>query len=380
VISPVQSRLRVAHTAKPRIAPLAERVLRRLGADPRFVEDVLGDLTEEYANRAESDGAFFARLWYVREAVRSTPHVLTSALRCAGRRERARLAACVTLSALSIVGLAFTYYARQAARLEAGSEAGFVVNSVRPVRLPVRVLDAAGRIRRSTGVQFRWISGAPLGIAPSGVATCVQRGDAVVRASLGALAADLLVHCRPVREVYAPAMLDLVVGDSARDVPFDAVGVDGRPVTLLAGRFTIQDSSVATLEGPRIRARRSGTTWVRARFGERESFTSVHVYERVAEPEQVGAGQHLAVPLRLVAGEFRRWSLPAGHYFLAIVPTSIGRERPRLAVADADCRSLSGHIECFARHSVTVFAFHPRHGESDPALGGTLLIWSREDR
>ena len=46
-------------------------------------------------------------------------------------------------------------------------------------------------------------------------------------------------------------MLDLVVGDRARDVPFEAVGIDGRPVTLLAGQFMVQDSSVATLDGSR---------------------------------------------------------------------------------------------------------------------------------
>ena len=362
-----------------RAIPFSVRVLRHLGADPQFVDDVLGDLTEEYASRVAHDGAWLARLWCMREAVRSTPYVLTSALRRAGRRERKRVTAFLTSGGVIVFAAALAWQSRVPTSMDAGSDDGFVVNSVQAVRLPVRVLDRAGRSREPTGVRFRWVSGAPLGIAPSGVTTCEKSGDAVVRASLGALSTDLLIHCRPVRDVYAPAMLDLVVGDSAREVPFEAVGVDGRAVMLLAGRFMVQDSSIATLEGSRIRARSAGITHLQARFGERASFTSVHVYERVMTPERVRPGQHVAVSIGLGPSEIRRWSLPAGNYFLAILPDSVGRQRPRLAVADADCRSAVGHIECFARHPVTVFAFHPREVESSQTLSGTLVVWRRED-
>lgn len=376
----MHSRAETSHAAAAPAASLASRLLRHFGADPAFVDDVLGDLTEEYTSRAASHGAWLARLWYVREAVRSTPYVLTSALRRAGRRERTRIAAFLTLGGLILSAGALAWRSRMPASIDAGSGDGVVVNSVQAVRLPVRVLDAAGRMRKATDVRFRWVSGAPLGIAPSGVATCEKPGDAVVRASLGALSTDLLVHCRPVRDVRAPAMLDLVVGDSARDVPFEAVGVDGRPVTLLAGQFMVQDSSIATLEGSRISARKAGITQLQARFGERASFTTVHVYERVASPEHVRAGQHVAVPLKLGAGEIRRWILPSGNYFLAILPDSLGWQRPRLAVADASCRPTLAHIECFARQPVTVFAFHPREIEPSRALSGTLVVWRREDR
>ena len=375
----MRPRAQASDAAGMHLAPLAVRLLRHVGADPQFVDDVLGDLAEEYATRATHEGAWLARLWCVREAVRSTPYVLTSALRRTGRRERTRIAALLALAVLTSFAAVLARQSRVPTSLDAGPDDGFVVNSVRAVRLPVRVLDRAGRMRQSTGVRFHWVSGAPLGIAPSGVATCEKPGDAVVRASLGALSTDLLVHCRPVRDVYAPAMLDLVVGDSARDVPFEAMGVDGRPVTLLAGRFMVQDSSIATLDGPRIRARSAGITQLQARFGERSSFTSVHVYERVVSPEGVRPGQHVAVPLRLGRGEVRRWSLPAGDYFLAILPDSAGRQRPRLAVADANCRPAVGHITCFARHPVTVFAFHPQEVEPSRALSGTLVVWRRED-
>ena len=373
------SRVETSDAARTRAASLATRLLGHLGADPELVDDVLGDLAEEYATRVAHDGAWLARLWCMREAVRSTPYVLTSAVRRAGRRERTRIVAFLALGSVTMFAAALAWQSRVPTSIDAGSDDGFVVNSVQAVRLPVRVLDRAGRMREPSGVRFHWVSGAPLGIAPSGVTTCEKPGDAVVRASLGALSADLLVHCRPVRDVYAPAMLDLVVGDPARDVPFEAVGVDGRPVTLLAGRFMVQDSSIATLEGSRIRARSAGITQLQARFGERASFTSVHVYEPVATPERVRPGQHVAVSLRLLPGGIRRWSLPSGHYFLAIMPDSVGSQRPRLAVADANCRPTLGHIECFARHPVTVFAFHPQEIEPHHALSGSLVVWRRED-
>jgi hypothetical protein len=378
VISVTRPRVQVSFSARTRNAPLAERLLRNVGADPRFVEDVLGDLAEEYASQLEREGLHVARMWYVREVVRSAPHLFTSGLRRASRRHRARVAACLMAGVLTALAVALSRHARSAVSLEADPDIRYVVNSARPVQLPVRVLDAAGRMLRSTGVRFRWMSGAPVTISPSGVAMCVQSGDATVRASLGALSTDLLIRCRPVRDVRGPAMLDLVVGDAARDVPFEAVGVDGRPVTLLAGEFTVRDSTVATLEGPRIRARRAGTTWVRARFGDRASFTSVHVYERVPNPEAVRQGQHVAVSVRLAAGQIRQWRLPAGHYFLTMLPDGAEEERPRLAVADS-CKSVLGHIECFARHEVTVWAFVPRDAGHPGSLSGTLAVWRHED-
>lgn len=363
-----------------RKSPLAERLLQGIGADSQFVEAVLGDLAEEFASRAERDGSWLARLWYVREAVRSSPHLFASGLRRVGRGQRTRMAACLVAGVVTSLAVVLGRQARAVTTLEADSgPGGVVVNSMRPVRLPVRVLDAAGRILKSTNVQFRWLSGAAVAISPSGATTCAQAGDARVRASLGALSTDLIVHCRPVRDVYGPAMLDLVAGDSARDVPFEAIGADGRPVTLLAGQFTVRDSTVATLKGQRIHARKQGSTWVRARFGERASFTSVHVYERVPSPESIRPDQHLAVSVLLAPGEMRQWRLPAGEYFLRMLPEHPERPRPLLAVTDADCKSALGHLTCFARHPATVFAFYPRGADHVGALNGTLVVWRLEN-
>lgn len=370
---------RVSGRSRVRAASYVERLLWAIGADPQVVEDVLGDLTEEYASQIELGGSRAARMWYMREVVRSAPHLVVHALRRAAHRHPAQLAACLITAVALPIAVVLTYQGRSAVSLAAVGESGYVVNSVRPVPLPVRVFDARGRLRKSTDVHFRWLSGTSVAITPSGVATCVESGDAMVRASLGTLSTDLPIHCRPVREVFGPAMLDLVVGDSAREVPFDAVGPDGRPVTLLAGQFAVGDSGVATLDGSRIRARKAGSTWVRARFGESASFTSVHVYERVSSPERVRPGQHVAVPVRLEFGEMRRWELPAGDYFLKILPESAAEGRPHLALTGANCKSVLSHLMCSARRAATVWVFSPRDAAPAGALRGTLAVWREEE-
>ena len=57
-----------------------ESILKGLGADPYLSEVILGDLAEEYTERATFDGRVEARRWYIGEALRSVPHLLRSAM------------------------------------------------------------------------------------------------------------------------------------------------------------------------------------------------------------------------------------------------------------------------------------------------------------
>lgn len=57
-----------------------ESILKALGADPYLADVVLGDLAEEFDERAAFDGEEEARRWYTSEAMRSIPHLLRSAL------------------------------------------------------------------------------------------------------------------------------------------------------------------------------------------------------------------------------------------------------------------------------------------------------------
>lgn len=268
------------------------------------------------------------------------------------------------------------------ARLVAGVSDTVVVNNERPVQLPIQVLDAAGHMLPDTGVRYQWTSGVPVSVSATGVATCTQPGDATVRASLGALATRLVLRCRPVREVRAMRMVNLVVGGPAQELPFEAVGVDGRPVTLLTGRVTVLDSTVATVEGLRIRARAPGETTMDMHVGDRQAHASVHVYERVATPERIRPGQHMAVPVDLAGGEVRRWRLPAAPelYFLAMLPNRGTQSMPRLAIVDANCvPGLDAHSYfCLARHDASVFVYHPQRADSAQTLSGTLAVWRQE--
>lgn len=265
------------------------------------------------------------------------------------------------------------------ARLVIGSGDTVIVNNVHAVRMPIRVLDARNRALQNSGVSYRWTGGMPLAISSTGIATCTQSGDATVRASLGAVATNFLVRCRPVRAVKALRMLNLVVGGPAEDLPFAAIGIDGQPVTLLTGEVALQDSSVASVNGIRIRARAEGSTGLTMRVGNRSAFAAVHAYRGAASPEGIRPGQHIAVPVSLAKGEMRKWRLAASpqFYFVAMLPDSDERPMPRLAIVGATCNpALGPHTYfCFAREDASLIVFYPQDVGLPPRLSGTLAVW-----
>jgi hypothetical protein len=269
------------------------------------------------------------------------------------------------------------------ARLVAGTADTVIVNNQRPVQLPIRVLDAAGHHLEKTGVQYRWTGGMPVSISATGVVKCTETGDAMVRASLGALASNVLVRCRPVRDVRAIRMLNLVVGGPAQELPFEAVGIDSELVTMLSGHVTLEDSTIVSLDGQRVRALAPGSTGLSMRVGDRASYTSVHAYERVPSPEQIRAGQHVAVPVRLAGGEMRRWRIPASreNYFFAMLPDKDEQSMPRFAIDGASCSpGMDAHSYfCLALHDASVTVYHPQQIDPAKVLTGTLAIW-RQDR
>ena len=371
-------RARASKTHTPR--SWMEHVLEGFGAHPGFTDAVLGDLAEERARRMTEDGALAARCWYAREALRSVPHLLWNAARHGGPRGRTRAAAVVAAVAFLPLAALVALHLRDGppARLIIGSghaADGLIVNNVRPIQLSTLVLDAAGHLLPSTRVRYRWESGAPTSVTPSGVITCAQAGDATLRASLGAVATRIRVQCRPVLDVRAPAMLDLVAGGPSRDVPFEALGAGGRQVTLLAGRIAVGDSTVVNVTGSRIRGRTAGTSWMRVLVGDRGSFSSVHVYERAATPEWIRPDQHLAVPVRVAGGEMRQWRIPAGEYFLGLIPDGDEQARPLLAVVGANCTQVVGHLHCQAGHEASVIAYHPQDVDPSVQLHGEIVLW-----
>ena len=280
---------------------------------------------------------------------------------------------------LPVMLLALAACEKPPARLVAGIADTVIVNSRRPVQLPTQVLDAQGNALPDTGVHYQWTSGMPISVSATGFVTCSQTGDATVRASLGSLATDMLLRCRPVRDVRALRMMNLVVGGPAQELPFEAVGVDGQPVTLLTGNVTVEDSSIATVEGVSVRARAGGATGLTMRVGDRRAFASVHVYDRAATPERIRPGQHLAVAVRLAGGEMRRWRLAASPetYYVAMLPDHDDQQMPRLAIVGASCGpALDTHsFFCLARNDASVIVYHPQNIDPAQKLSGTLAVW-----
>lgn len=366
-----------------------ERALHFIGADPSLVDAVLGDLAEERVARTIADGARSARLWYVREALRSMPHLVASAVRGANGRRRTMLMLCLAAIALAAtLAVRGVLNARSPAQLFAAGDRGdgIVVNNEKPVRLTMRVLDARGRVRPDTGVRYRWLSGTQIPVSPSGVTTCTQAGDAVVGASLGALATQFVLRCRPVHAVRATWMANLVLGDSGVKVPFVAVDARGNEVSQLRGEISVEDSSVATLtvaaDGTRIlRPRAPGTTVLGIRVGDRSTGTAIRVYERASSVEGIGKGQLLAVPVELAGGEVRQWRIPGGPetYSLNVLPDGDTARVPRLAIVGANCVTDFGieGLFCVALHGATVFVYHSRDGDARPERG-MLAVWRHE--
>lgn len=268
-------------------------------------------------------------------------------------------------------------------RLVAGVADTVIVNNQRPVQIPVYVFDAAGHLLQATGTRYRWTSGVPVPVSATGIITCTQPGDASVRASLDRLVTQVVLRCRPVRDVRALRMLNLVVGGPDQELPFEAVGVDGRPITLLTGKVTVGDSTIATTEGLRVRGRAPGSTHLTMSVGDHNAFVSVHVYARVLTPEGIRPGQHVAVPVRLAGGEMRRWRMSASPqgYFFAMLPDRDEEKMPRLAIVGANCApALDAHsFFCLAQHDASVIVYHPRQIDQTRELTGTLAVWHQQE-
>jgi len=313
----------VTTASKTNSAPVTERALLALGGDPAFITDLLGDLSEEYTYRAAHDGVSAARLWYVREVVRSTPHLVWNAIRHGPPSARARLAGSILAVVVTFSVLTLAWLTRNGppASLVFGGgidSDGIVVNNLGPVQLSMSVLDARGHRLERTDVRYQRVSGVLIPVSTRGVIKCTQPGDAIVRASLAPLHRDFVIHCQPVRTIRDAGWGNFVVGDPAGTLTVDAIGLDGQPVTRIAARLRVEDSTIATLDSSgRLRPLRPGETWIDIEIGDRRAGAFVTVYEPVRTFEGLRPDQRLVVaPIRLTRGASIRWPLPTGVFFL----------------------------------------------------------------
>jgi len=314
----------VTNAPKTKSALVTERALLALGGDPAFIADILGDLSEEYTYRAEHEGIYAARFWYVREVVQSTPHLVWNAIRHGTPTARARLAASIIAVVVTFSLLTLGWLTRNGppASLLVGAgmgSDGIVVNNVGPVQLSMLVIDARGHRLARTQVSYQRISGAPIQVSARGVIKCTRPGDAIVRASLAPLHKDFVIHCEPVRTIRGATWGNFVVGDPPSTLAIDAIGLDGQPVTRIAARLRVDDSTVATLDSSgRLRPLRPGRTGIDIEIGDREAGAVVTVFEAVRTFEGLRPDQLWVVaPIRLTRGASIRWPLPIGLFFLS---------------------------------------------------------------
>jgi hypothetical protein len=317
-----------------------ESLLRAIGVHPIVAEQFWGDLVESYRKDVAREGSLRGAINAADEVLRSLPHLAWSIARDGGPAERARLAACVTGVALAS-SLAFGVAAMRKgppARLMFGGRSvdKVVVNHRRGAQLPIVVVDAGGRRLDSVHVSYRWVAGAPLAVSRTGVVTCTEAGDAVVRAAAGQIAQQLMVQCRPVQNLEAMTSMNFFVGGPPQKLAFAAVGLDGRRVTELRGFLRVRDTTIARLSGVTVTPLRSGTTDILVDIGEATARIHIHVREVVRRLTGLDPHQRsVVVPVRLAPGDTVRFALPQGSYWLSYRPSDGAAARPTLIIDGA---------------------------------------------
>jgi hypothetical protein len=307
-----------------------ESLLRAIGVHPTVAEQFWGDVVENYRMDVASQGSLRGAINLADEVLRSLPHFAWSIARDGGAAERARLGAWVTGVAL-LGSLGFGLAAMRKgppALLTLGGQGvdKVVVNHRRGAQLPIRVVDARGHRLDSVHVSYQWIGGAPLAVSRTGVVTCSEAGDAVVRASAGPVARQLMVQCRPVQNLEAVTSMNFFVGDPPQKLSFAAVGLDGRRVTELRGFLRVRDSTIARLSGVTVTPLRSGTTAILVDVGDVTARIHVHVQEVVKRFTGLNPDQRSVVlPVSLAPGDTARFALPQGSYWLSYRPSDGAR-------------------------------------------------------
>ena len=154
--------------------------------------------------------------------------------------------------------------------------------------------------------------------------------------------------------------------------------MDGHDVTLLAGRISVGDTTIVSLEGHRIRPLAAGNTGLTMSFGNRgasRTYTCTIARGHSRNSSRPTPGHSGGRDRRRDA----RWRLPASqeNYFVMILPDSDGHQVPSLAIVGANCiRALDRHsFFCLALHDASVIAYHSQRAEAGQKLSGMLAVW-----
>ena len=239
-----------------------------------------------------------------------------------------------------------------------------VVYNREPVQLPIRMIGRAGRAVDSLRVHFVWLSGDSIPFSKTGIVVCLKPSTTVLGATLASAFARVEVRCRPVRSVEMAGPLNLVVGDSLQPpLQVRALGLDGQPMAV-AGKVTISDSSVVRVERGRVIPVSPGHSWLWFSVGDAWAEIIVHSYEPVATLDHLRPEQgHVAVSADLRTGESRRWSVPPGHWVVAIRTDRNVAEGLGVHAEGATCGGIStlvkGGFGCYSKADWSILVSRP---------------------
>jgi hypothetical protein len=283
------------------------------------------------------------------------------------------------LAAGALVLLSLDACAPKPAGLSVGSSDTVIVNARGPVALAVHAFDQAGREIRARGLYYETSAGVDhVHISTDGVVTCDGRGDATLVVSSGSVSTRGVVRCQPIRGLRRAQRMELLTGGSPEPVAVTAVGLDGEPVTAIARRMVVRDSTVVRLVDGSVVPRAPGETFVDIEAGDCAVSVPVEVLERVAMSDHLQPYQEFAIPsFRLGVGESRSWRIPAGRLELWLEPLGNARDSLALVGLGLNCARFPGddghHYSCVSSLGGSIIVRHPGRSGAAQSLGQLLV-------
>ncbi len=206
-----------------------------------------------------------------------------------------------------------------------------VVNQVHGARLRAMVLDQYGRqLRSDTSVRYQRIGGDSISVSSSGSVGCEKHSDVVVRAEFETLAKQFVLRCRPVAWIEAPSWIELVLGDSTRDLAFVAHGPDGRVVTELRGTLRVENGAIVGVEGTTVRAKRFGMTFANIEVGDAKTAIPIGVYEPVKSFVNQPPKQMMGMRVALARGDTIEVPVPKAAFWVTYYSSDRGAPPPTI--------------------------------------------------
>ncbi|HEY7395390.1 MAG TPA: hypothetical protein VH559_11135 [Gemmatimonadaceae bacterium] len=263
-------------------------------------------------------------------------------------------------------------------RLVAGLHDTVVINSARAEAIPVDAVDRAGHRTPARNPRFELISGDRIAISDRGDVHCVGRGDATVRASIGALSTIFRLFCRPLRGfAFDFRSYGLFIGGPPQQLDIVAEDLNGQPETLLVVQLRVRDSSVVRIERDLIVAKRPGATWVDVQAGDSRRGYYVQVLARANSSSGLRPYEAFIQQVTLTNDAGRSWPITPGRYEIRFIPNDERQGSALFAVTNANCSRYfdhEPHLSCVAGENAQVVAGIGARSRRTMRVTGRLVL------